>query len=91
MAAFGGYIILKTSVLDILRVANQSPTPNLKTIYFLGPFDDIWGQGHLFRPIPRVPGVRAGMKYRAWGTDWVPEGSLAGILWVGFWGLGGPW
>ncbi len=22
---------------------------------------------------------------------WVPEGSLAGILWVGFWGLGGPW
>ncbi len=22
--------------------------------------------------------------------DWVPEGSLAGILWVGFWGLGGP-
>ncbi len=23
--------------------------------------------------------------------DWVPEGSLAGICWVGFWGLGGPW
>ena len=22
---------------------------------------------------------------------WVPEGSLAGILWVGLWGLGGPW
>ena len=22
---------------------------------------------------------------------WVPEGSLAGICWVGFWGLGGPW
>ena len=22
---------------------------------------------------------------------WVPEGSLAGILWVGFWSLGGPW
>ncbi len=22
---------------------------------------------------------------------WVPEGSLAGFLWVGFWGLGGPW
>ena len=22
---------------------------------------------------------------------WVPEGSLAGILWVGFWGLGGCW
>ncbi len=21
----------------------------------------------------------------------VPEGSLAGICWVGFWGLGGPW
>ncbi len=24
-------------------------------------------------------------------TNWVPEGSLAGFLWVGFWGLGGPW
>ena len=23
--------------------------------------------------------------------NWVPEGSLAGICWVGFWGLGGPW
>ncbi len=23
-------------------------------------------------------------------TIWVPEGSLAGIFWVGFWGLGGP-
>ncbi len=22
---------------------------------------------------------------------WIPEGSLAGFLWVGFWGLGGPW
>ena len=22
---------------------------------------------------------------------WVPEGSLAGVFWVGFWGLGGPW
>ena len=22
---------------------------------------------------------------------WVPEGNLAGICWVGFWGLGGPW
>ncbi len=22
---------------------------------------------------------------------WVPEGSLAGFVWVGFWGLGGPW
>jgi hypothetical protein len=24
-------------------------------------------------------------------ANWVPEGSLAGILWVGFGGLGGPW
>ena len=23
--------------------------------------------------------------------SWVPEGSLAGFVWVGFWGLGGPW
>ncbi len=22
---------------------------------------------------------------------WVPESSLAGFVWVGFWGLGGPW
>jgi hypothetical protein len=22
---------------------------------------------------------------------WVPEGNLAGICWVGLWGLGGPW
>ncbi len=25
-----------------------------------------------------------------WVLDWVLEGSLAGICWVGFWGLGGP-
>ncbi len=24
-------------------------------------------------------------------SPWVPEGSLAGFFWVGFWGLGGPW
>ncbi len=30
-----------------------------------------------------------GVSVRA--LNWVPEGSLAGIFWVGFWGLGGPW
>jgi hypothetical protein len=39
-------------------------------------------------------------KYRIVNSDsdpmldrffWVPDGSLAGICWVGFWGLGGPW
>jgi hypothetical protein len=24
-------------------------------------------------------------------TTWVPEGNLAGIVWVGVWGLGDPW
>ena len=49
--------------LDTLRVPNRSPTPISKSNDFLGQSDDIWGaRGRHFRPILRVPGVRAGFK-----------------------------
>ncbi len=55
------YIENKRFDLDTLRVPNRSPTPISKSNNFLGQSDDIWGaRGPHFRPMLRVPGVRAG-------------------------------
>ncbi len=40
---------------------------------------------------PRPPKKHVAEQSLRDAYDWVPEGSLAGNLWVGFWGLGGPW
>ncbi len=48
--------------LDTLMAPNRSPTLISKPNAFLGQSDDIWGaRGPYFRPILRVPGVRAGL------------------------------
>ena len=53
----------------------------------------VWGRA-LPETRGRVPGTILGCSAHLVSGSaacWVPEGSLAGMFWVGFWGLGGPW
>ncbi len=49
--------------------------------------------GLLELTVPLAEALRASLRRVFDNVDilWVPEGSLAGIFWVGVWGLGGPW
>jgi hypothetical protein len=43
------------------------------------------------RSVEECAGVARSTVAVAKPSSWVPEGSLVGFVWVGFWGLGGFW
>ncbi len=49
------------------------------------PEDPLLVRGCCLPPVPSKP-----YEFIGFG-DWVLEGSLAGFVWAGFWGLGGSW